>query len=231
MEEKLTTTPVENFEQFETSEIIESKKNSKNKKLFSKNQFIKYILLTFTVLCFCLLFYILTQNNSPKNTQSPMELKPTPKKCGVGYKNEGNKCVIDYSIKAIYFTKEDNENINLIGYIPDFPIRMVVDGKFVESTKSYIFPKKGEHTVLIKGDFSKLTSAKRMFYKIHNLIKIEFTQLFDTKNIKDMKSMFYECTELTSIDLSHFNTKNVVNMEIVFAGCRNIRRLYKFIRT
>ena len=117
MEEKLTTIPEENFEQFETSEIIESKKNSKNKKLFSKNQFIKYILLTFTVLCFCLLFYILTQNNSPKNTQSPMELKPTPKKCGVGYIltngdvgtcfNDGTKLIrIKCTFNYVYYNEQ-----------------------------------------------------------------------------------------------------------------------------
>ena len=36
MEEKLTTTPEENFEQFETSEIIESKKIQRIKNYFLK---------------------------------------------------------------------------------------------------------------------------------------------------------------------------------------------------
>ena len=94
---------------------------------------------------------------------------------------------------------------------------MTIDGKIVESTKTFTFPQKGEHTVLIKSNFTKLTSAKRMFYKIIHAVKIEFTPLFDTRNLKDMRAMFYECWELTSIDLSHFNTKNVENMELVFA--------------
>lgn len=51
---------------------------------------------------------------------------------------------------------------------------MTIDGKIVESTKSFSFPKKGEHTVLIKSNFIKLTSARRMFYKVTHLIKLEF---------------------------------------------------------
>ena len=184
MEEKLNSLNQENIEQFETSEIIDSRKKHHNKKLFSINQLIKYTLLTFVILCLFLLLFNLTNQNSqnfPNKIESPLEQKPFTKKCEVGYKNEGDKCVLDYAIKITYITKNDNENINLIGFIPDFPLRMTIDGKIVESTKTFTFPQKGEHTVLIKSNFTKLTSAKRMFYKIIHAVKIEFTPLFDFK--------------------------------------------------
>ena len=225
MEDKLKLTSEENYEQFDTTEIIDSRKKSKNKNFFSMHPIIKYILATFSFLCLCLFLFNIIQKNSQKNFNSILESQTPQKKCEIGYKNENNKCILDYAIKGIYLTKNDNENINLIGFVPDFPVQMIIDGLSVESTKSYTFPKKGEHTVYINSNFTKLTSTKRLFYKIGSLTKIEFTPLFDTKNVKDMKSMFYECSELTSIDLSHFITKNVVNMELMFAGCRKLKHL------
>ena len=158
MEDKLNITQEEKYEQFETTEIIDSRKKSHNKHFFSLNLFIKLILVTFTILCFCLILFNLTQKNypnSPNLTQSPIESKPTPNKCQVGFKNEGDKCVIDYAIKGTYFTKQDNEQINLMAFVPDIPLQMIIDGEMVESVKSFTFPKKGEHTVLIKSAFTK----------------------------------------------------------------------------
>ena len=214
MDDKLHITSEENYEQFDTNEIIDSRKKSKNKENYLSNKIIKYILATFTFLCLFLFLFNLFQKNYPKNISSTLESKTPNKKCEIGYKNKNNKCIPNYAIKAIYRTKTDNEQINLMGFVPNFPLQMIIDGKSVESMKSYTFPKKGEHIVLINSNFTKLTSTKRLFYKIASLTKIEFTPLFDTKNVKDMKSMFYECSELTSIDLSHFITKNVVNMEL-----------------
>ena len=149
MEENLDSTPGERYEQFETSEIIDSRKKTHKKKQFSLNQFIKYILVTFTVFCLLLLLFLLTKEKFPNIIKSPLEEKASSKICEAGYKNVGGKCVIDYGIKATYFTKEDNAHINLIGFVPDIPLRMTIDGKIVESTKSFTFPKKGEHVFAI----------------------------------------------------------------------------------
>ena len=37
--------------------------------------------------------------------------------------------------------------------------------------------------------------------------------------------MFWSCQNLTSLDLSTFNTSNVMNMEYMFYDCQNIRAL------
>ena len=41
-------------------------------------------------------------------------------------------------------------------------------------------------------------------------------------NITNMKYMFYACNNLTSIDLSNFDTSNVTNMGMMFFGCDNL---------
>ena len=40
-----------------------------------------------------------------------------------------------------------------------------------------------------------------------------------------MKSMFQACTNLTSLDLSSFDTSNVTSIEAMFAGCSNLTSL------
>ena len=40
-----------------------------------------------------------------------------------------------------------------------------------------------------------------------------------------MNSMFSGCELLTNIDLSNFNTQNVINMACMFKGCKNIKNI------
>ena len=39
-----------------------------------------------------------------------------------------------------------------------------------------------------------------------------------------MSGMFRDCSSLTKIDLSNFNTKNVIDMAQMFAGCSSLRK-------
>ena len=39
-----------------------------------------------------------------------------------------------------------------------------------------------------------------------------------------MRSMFYKCSSLTSLNLSNFNTNNVKDMSGMFYGCRNLTK-------
>ena len=40
-----------------------------------------------------------------------------------------------------------------------------------------------------------------------------------------MKYMFYECNSLTNIDLSNFNTQNVIDMNSMFYGCKSLTNI------
>ena len=47
----------------------------------------------------------------------------------------------------------------------------------------------------------------------------------DTNNVTDMSYMFYNCSDLTSLDLSDFDTSNVTNMRYMFSGCSDLTSL------
>lgn len=48
----------------------------------------------------------------------------------------------------------------------------------------------------------------------------------NTSNVKDMRGMFYDDQELKTLDLSGWDTKNVVDMEIMFDTCSKLTNIY-----
>ena len=63
-----------------------------------------------------------------------------------------------------------------------------------------------------------------MFYRCHNLTSLDLSN-FNTENVKNMSNMFWGCQNLTSLNLSNFNTENVKNMRDMFWGCQNLTSL------
>jgi len=57
---------------------------------------------------------------------------------------------------------------------------------------------------------------KYAFFECSELTSIDLSN-FDTKNVKSMESMFYGCKSLKSIDLSNFDTSSVTSMEGIFS--------------
>ena len=56
------------------------------------------------------------------------------------------------------------------------------------------------------------------FADMSNLTEIEGIEYLNTSKVTSMISMFYNCSSLTSIDVSHFNTQNVTTMHSMFRG-------------
>ena len=69
------------------------------------------------------------------------------------------------------------------------------------------------------------TSCYSWFYDFGNLKQIEGIENLNTTNVTEMASMFYGCSQLTSLDVTHFNTENVVHMENMFTDCRCLTSL------
>lgn len=61
--------------------------------------------------------------------------------------------------------------------------------------------------------------------KFSELTSIENLPLLDTTNVTDMSGMFYSCSKLTSIDLSHLDTTNVTSMSSMFQHCSDLTSL------
>ena len=71
----------------------------------------------------------------------------------------------------------------------------------------------------------KLTSTNGMF---ENCSKLTFVKLsnFDTSNVTNMNNMFHSCTSLTSLYFpSNFDTSQVTNMSHMFDSCKSLKSL------
>ena len=73
-------------------------------------------------------------------------------------------------------------------------------------------------------DFRPTTTAT-WFYHCKALTKIEGLENLNTAEVKDMSSMFWGCSALTSLDLKNFNTQNVTDMSWMFNGCSGLTSL------
>ena len=72
-----------------------------------------------------------------------------------------------------------------------------------------------------KLDVTGMSDASGLFYGCENLTSLDLSG-FDTANVTNMGNMFSNCHSLTSLDLSGFDTANVTDMGAMFDGCRSL---------
>ena len=53
---------------------------------------------------------------------------------------------------------------------------------------------------------------------------------FNTSNVTDISCMFEKCSKLATIDLSNFNTSNVTDMSSMFELCDKLENIYVSIK-
>lgn len=66
------------------------------------------------------------------------------------------------------------------------------------------------------------TTCSNWFNGCTNLTSIEGIENLNTSNVKNMSGMFAKCSNLETLDLSHFNTENVTTMAQMFYGCTKL---------
>ena len=83
-------------------------------------------------------------------------------------------------------------------------------------------------TVLITAPFANVrpTSMFHWFADMSKLTYISGFSFLKTDNVTTMWGMFHNCSKLTSLDVSNFNTANVTNMGSMFNGCSRLTSLY-----
>ena len=69
------------------------------------------------------------------------------------------------------------------------------------------------------------TTCSNWFNGCTNLTSIEGIENLNTSNVKNMSGMFALCSNLETLDLSHFNTENVTTMVQMFYGCTKLHNL------
>ena len=79
-------------------------------------------------------------------------------------------------------------------------------------------------TINMSGFNFGTASLDRLFYQLTNLESVDLSNV-NTSNVTDFRMMFYNCAKLISLDLSDFDTQNVENMYQTFAYMTNLKDL------
>jgi surface protein len=142
----------------------------------------------------------------------------------------------DYvSFTAKYSTPGENKQIPIIysgknSYIKKMKVNGILEDPkvSVDNNGTYLIKnsQNREHTMDIWLEINE-NILKDLFYCIHNLISIKFIKFKNSKNTKitSMENMFYNCTNLISIDISVIDTKDITNMHFAFIECNSLKTL------
>ena len=70
-----------------------------------------------------------------------------------------------------------------------------------------------------------LTSTAYWFFECIRMTEIKGLEYLKTDKVTDMRNMFYGCSKLTTLDVSHLKTDNVTNMNLMFYYCSGLTSL------
>ena len=103
----------------------------------------------------------------------------------------------------------------------------VYDVPTSSSRPRWFYSRLGFKKVVIDTSFAdaRPTSCYEWFYGCGKLTEIQGMENLNTLEVTDMSYMFYNCSSLTSLDLSGFNTAKVTNMSAMFFGCSGLTSL------
>ena len=98
-----------------------------------------------------------------------------------------------------------------------------INNKIIPFNYLYKFKEKGKFK--IEYSFKKnIKSLAYLFSQCNSLTNIDLSN-FNSQNVINMSNMFNGCNSLKNIDLSDFNTKNVTNMRSMFGECNSLTNI------
>ena len=126
---------------------------------------------------------------------------------------------IDKSKKWYTYVLPKGSELNSINSYYDDAITKIIVKCNISSNSTRLIP---SSTVEASFKDSKLAGyASYMFSNCSGLTSLDLSS-FNTSNVTSMKSMFEHCSGLTSLDLSSFDTSKVTNMSHMFSGCKGL---------
>ena len=103
-------------------------------------------------------------------------------------------------------------------------VNKVVVKADITTSGTTIIPSSTVEASLKGSNTSNVTSMSNMFYNCSGLTSLDVSS-FDTSNVTRMSRMFEDCSGLTSLDVSSFDTSNVIYMSSMFSGCSGLTSL------
>lgn len=77
---------------------------------------------------------------------------------------------------------------------------------------------------LDKLDTAKVADMSNMFYNCSSLTSLDVSN-FDTSEVTDMSDMFYNCSSFISINLSNWDMSKVIDTQYMFGQCSNLNNI------
>ena len=102
-------------------------------------------------------------------------------------------------------------------------VEIYINNKKCNFNNNFKAEKEGIFDVKIKFLF-QLKNCSEMFIHCENIISIDLS-FFDSSEIIDTSNMFSGCKNLEKINFSSFDTKNVINMNNMFYNCSNLKNI------
>lgn len=98
----------------------------------------------------------------------------------------------------------------------------------VQNTPGWLDYKEDIEKVVFDRSFSYVrpVCCYAWFIGMKNLTTIEGIEYLNTSEVTDMFDMFYGCSKLDTLNLTHFNTANVTFMDNMFGNCSSLSTIY-----
>ena len=140
-------------------------------------------------------------------------------------KADGYSCI--HANNYITLTVKGAGNRNVFSSTFDaenYPNSVIINGNPMD-TINYAYDLTDQNnTVTLVWYGDKISSTYSMFKNCGDITRIDLSN-FDTSQVVNMKDMFNGTTSLTSLDLSNFDTSIVTDMSGMFAGASSLTRL------
>jgi len=118
--------------------------------------------------------------------------------------------------------KGDGTRTVLSEMFAGLPDKVIINGVFMDVAREYDFADQNNIVTLVWDN--AIDSTDSMFKDCSDITRIDLSS-FDTSNVKNMAGMFYGASSLTSLDLSNFDTSNVRIMNGMFSGASSLTSL------
>jgi len=151
-------------------------------------------------------------------------------------KNKKNEIIITINIaktdvnKNIYFLDNSNneekskENISThLKELNESNVKLFINNEPNKYSKYFIPKNEGKYNIKLVFS-SEMKDCSYMFNKCSFIEKIDLSS-FNSKNVINMGYMFHKCSSLKSINFTEFQTTNVTIMTKMFYGCSKLLRL------
>ena len=177
-----------------------------------------------------ILIIILIAVFAKKKPQTLHPQSPKPNPDNKEKKENGGYLILNYLI-------ESNDTINIINLPPnlkdkeDFIIETINPDNRIRNLENYDFYNNNNNITYKQANFGilklnisfnkPLSTMFNLFKNCKDLTEVDLTK-FNSKEIVNMNSSFLNCEKLFNLDFTNFNSTNVESMDNTFENCINL---------